>query len=130
MHYGFVVQVLLVTAGVIILIVDVALLAGRKLSEPISVTWGFAAIIFIIAGIFLRPDGWINYISPAGLVMLSILVVLALIGLFLASTRMSELIRKNTEMAMNISLLNQEIVELKKNVAENQKRIEEKLNEI
>ena len=126
-QYGLVVQILLISAGAIILIVDVALLAKRKLSEPISVTWGFAAIIFILAGIFLRPNGWINYISPAGLIMLSILVMLALIGLFLASSRMSELIRKNTEMAMNISLLNQEIVELKKDIAENHKRIEEKL---
>lgn len=126
-QYGFIVQILLIAAGAIILIVDVALLAKRKLSEPISVTWGFAAIIFILAGVFLRPNGWINYISPAGLIMLSILVVLALIGLFLASSRMSELIRKNTEMAMNISLLNQEIVELKKDIAENHRRIEEKL---
>jgi hypothetical protein len=126
-QYGLVVQILLIAAGVIILVIDVALLAKRKLSEPISVTWGFAAIIFILAGIFLRPNGWINYISPAGLIMLSILGVLALIGLFMASSRMSELIRKNTEMAMNISLLNQEIVELKKDIAENHKRIEEKL---
>ena len=126
-QYGLVVQILLVTAGGIILVIDVALLAKRKLSEPISVTWGFAAIIFILAGIFLRPNGWINYISPAGLIMLSILGVLALVGLFMASSRMSELIRKNTEMAMNISLLNQEIVELKKDIAENHRRIEEKL---
>ncbi len=126
-QYGLVVQILLIAAGVIILVIDVALLAKRKLSEPISVTWGFAAIIFILAGISLRPNGWINYISPAGLIMLSILGVLALVGLFLASSRMSELIRKNTEMAMNISLLNQEIVELKKDIAENHKRIEEKL---
>lgn len=126
-QYGLVVQILLVAAGVIILVIDVALLAKRKLSEPISVTWGFAAIIFILAGVFLRPNGWINYISPAGLIMLSILGVLALVGLFMASSRMSELIRKNTEMAMNISLLNQEIVELKKDIAENHRRIEEKL---
>lgn len=126
-QYGLVVQILLVAAGVIVLVIDVALLAKRKLSEPISVTWGFAAIIFILAGIFLRPNGWINYISPAGLIMLSILGVLALVGLFMASSRMSELIRKNTEMAMNISLLNQEIVELKKDIAENHRRIEEKL---
>ena len=127
MHYGLVVQILLIAAGVIVLIVDVALLAGRRLSEPISVTWGFAAVVFVLAGVFLRPDGWIMYISPAGFIMLAILGVLALIGLFLASTRMSEMMRKNTEMAMNISLLNQEIVELKKDIAENQRKIEEKL---
>lgn len=127
MHQGYIIQVFLITVGVLSLIVDVALLAKRKLSEPISVTWGFAAIIFVIAGIVLRPDLWMSYISTPALIMIFVLIVLAVIAVFLGSTRMSELIRKNTEMAMNISLLNQEIVELKRDIAENQKRIEEKL---
>lgn len=127
MHQGYIIQVFLITVGVLSLIVDVALLAKRKLSEPISVTWGFAAIIFVIAGIVLRPDLWMSYISTPALIMIFVLIVLAVIAVFLGSTRMSELIRKNTEMAMNISLLNQEIVELKRDIAENHKRIEEKL---
>ena len=127
MHHGYIIQIFLITVGVLSLIVDVALLAKRKLSEPISVTWGFAAIIFVIAGIVLRPDLWMSYISMPALIMIFVLIVLAVIAVFLGSTRMSELIRKNTEMAMNISLLNQEIVELKRDIAENHKRIEEKL---
>lgn len=127
MHQGYIIQIFLITVGVLSLIVDVALLAKRKLSEPISVTWGFAAIIFVIAGIVLRPDLWMSYISMPALIMIFVLIVLAVIAVFLGSTRMSELIRKNTEMAMNISLLNQEIVELKRDIAENHKRIEEKL---
>lgn len=127
MHQGYIIQIFLITVGVLSLIVDVALLAKRKLSEPISVTWGFAAIIFVIAGIVLRPDLWMSYISMPALIMIFVLIVLAVIVVFLGSTRMSELIRKNTEMAMNISLLNQEIVELKRDIAENHKRIEEKL---
>ena len=127
MHQGYIIQIFLITVGVLSLIVDVALLAKRKLSEPISVTWGFAAIIFVIAGIVLRPNLWMSYISMPALIMIFVLIVLAVIAVFLGSTRMSELIRKNTEMAMNISLLNQEIVELKRDIAENHKRIEEKL---
>ena len=53
MHQGYIIQIFLITVGVLSLIVDVALLAKRKLSEPISVTWGFAAIIFVITSLGL-----------------------------------------------------------------------------
>ena len=36
----------------------------------------------------------------------------------------SEILKKQTEMAMNISLLNQEIVELKKEIAERENNLE------
>lgn len=127
MHQGYIIQIFLITIGVLSLIVDVALLAKRKLSEPISVTWGFAAIILVLAGIILTPDMWASYISMSALIMIFVLIVLAIIALFVGSSRMSELMRKNTEMAMNISLLNQEIVELKKDIAENHRKIEERL---
>ena len=127
MHQGYIIQIFLITVGVLSLIVDVALLAKRKLSEPVSVTWGFGAIIMVLAGIILRPNLWGNFISTFALIIIFILIILAIIALFVGSIRMSELMRKNTEMAMNISLLNQEIVELKKDIAENHRKIEERL---
>ncbi len=126
MEYGFFLQILFVVMGVLVMVVDVTLLAKRKLSEPISVTWGFVAIVFIIAGIVLRPNGWVEYMSPAGMVLLCIVGLCLMYGLFLASCHISEIMRKQTEMAMNISLLNQEIVELKRELAEKDKELEEK----
>ena len=126
MDYGLFLQVLFIVAGVLVMVVDVTLLAKRKLSEPISVTWGFVAIVFIIAGIVLRPNGWVNYMSPAGMVLLIVVGLCMICGLFLASCHISEIMRKQAEMAMNISLLNQEIVELKKEVAEKERELEEK----
>ncbi len=108
------------------MVIDVTLLAKRRLSEPISVTWGFVAIAFIIAGIVLRPNGWIQYMSPAGMVLLCVVGLCLMYGLFLASCHISEIMRKQAEMAMNISLLNQEIVELKKELAEKDKELEDK----
>ena len=107
------------------MVVDVVLLAKRKLAETISVTWGFVGIIFIVAGIVLRPNGWIQYMSPAGMILLCVVGLCVLYGLFLASMHISEILKKQVEMAMNISLLNQEIVELKKNIAEKEKELEE-----
>jgi len=126
MDYGLFLQVLFIAAGILVMVVDVTLLAKRKLSEPFSVTWGFVAVVFIIAGIVLRPNGWVNYMSPAGMVLLIVVGLCMIYGLFLATCHISEIMRKQAEMAMNISLLNQEIVELKKEVAEKERELEEK----
>ena len=126
MDYGLFLQVLFIVGGVLVMVIDVTLLAKRRLSEPISVTWGFVAIAFIIAGIVLRPNGWIQYMSPAGMVLLCVVGLCLMYGLFLASCHISEIMRKQAEMAMNISLLNQEIVELKKELTEKDKELEDK----
>ena len=123
MNYGLILQIILILSGIIILIVDIALLAKRKLAETISITWGIIGIVIIVAGIVLRPSGWIVYMSEAGMILLCILGFCVVYGLFLASIHTSEIIRNQAEMAMNISLLNQEIVELKKEVADKELEI-------
>ncbi len=126
MDYGLFLQILFIVAGILVMVVDVTLLAKRKLSEPISVTWGFVGIVFIVAGIVLRPNGWIRYMSPAGMVLLCLVGLCLMYGLFMASCHISEIMRKQAEMAMNISLLNQEIVELKRELADKEKELEDK----
>lgn len=123
MDYGFFLQILFVIAGVLIFITEIVLLAKRKLSESTSLTWGFVAIVFIIAGIVLRPTGWIKYMSVAGMILLCLVGLCLVYGLIVISCHISELSRKETEMAMNISLLNQEILELKKNISEKEKEL-------
>ena len=125
MNYGIFLQVLLIVAGVFLLILDISLLAKRKMSEPVSITWGFVAIMFVIAGIILRPNGWIAYMSAAGMVLLVIIGICLIYGLILASCHISETMRKQNEMAMNISLLNQEVVELKRKLAEKEEENKE-----
>ena len=129
MDYGFFLQILLIVGGGLLMVLDITLLAKRKLSEPISITWGFVAIVFVIAGIVLRPNGWIRYMSPAGMALLCVIGACLLYGLLLASIHVSEIMRKQAEIAMNISLLNQEIVELKKEIAEKDKELEERLKQ-
>jgi hypothetical protein len=59
----------------------------------------------------------------AGMILLCLVGLCLVYGLFVISCHISELSRKETEMAMNISLLNQEIIELKKNVSEKEKEL-------
>ena len=124
MNYGIFLQVLLIVVGIFLLLLDISLLAKRRLSEPISITWGFVAIVMVISGFILRPEGWIKYMSATGMLLLCIIGLCLIYGLMLASCHISETMRKQNEMAMNISLLNQEIVELKKKLAETEKEKE------
>ena len=86
--------------------------------------WGFVALLGIIAGIVLHPSGWIEYMSETGMALVIILGFCLIYGLFYASCHLSDILKKQTEMAMNISLLNQEIIELKKEIAERENNLE------
>ena len=80
----------------------------------------------ILAGILLRPSMWNRYISFAGM-LLVLLVGFAVIYIaFFVSTKVSELMRKNQELAMQVSLLNWEKDELWKKLNELAGQVEEK----
>lgn len=126
MHQGIIIQIILITAGVIMMIMAVGSLAKRRMAEQICIGWGFVAVIFVVAGLVLRPDGWVTMLSPAGLIILVLVGACAFTGLFLISSRLSEVIRKNNELAMQVSLLNEDIVRLKDRIDALEKKLGEK----
>lgn len=126
MHQGIIIQIILITAGVIMMIMAVGSLAKRRMAEQICIGWGFVAVIFVVAGLVLRPDGWVTMLSPAGLIILVLVGASAFTGLFLISSRLSEVIRKNNELAMQVSLLNEDIVRLKDRIDALEKKLGEK----
>ena len=75
----------------------------------------------------MAAENTVKYMSEAGMALMIILGFCVVYGLFYASCHLSDIIRKQTEMAMNISLLNQEILELKRDIAEHDKEIDAKL---
>ena len=105
---GILLQIILVIIGCVLMWCTIRSLAKKVLTEPLSLFWGAISILFILAGILLTPSGWSNYISTKGLVLILLGVICALAGLFFLSVQISYLVRKNQELAMQISLLNQE----------------------
>lgn len=112
MNAGGVLQIIMVLAGILVLFVSVISLAKRKMTEPFCLTWGIVAVLIILAGILLRPSGWNRYISSVGLILVVLIGFCLMYGSYFMSCKISELMRKNNELAIHVSLLDQEKKEI------------------
>ena len=101
-------RLFMIVAGLVILSMTVVSLAKRHMTEIFCIAWGIVAVLFICAGIILRPTLWSSYVSWGGLLLVLFGVVLMLAGAFFISLRISKLTREVRELAIQISLLNQE----------------------
>lgn len=118
MEPGVILQVILIAVGGVLLAAVVSSLAKRKMTESFCLTWGLIAIIIILAGILLRPAEWNKYISGMGMLLLLMIGFCIIYGAYFMSGKVSDLIRKNTELAMQVSLLNHEKEELYRRIGE------------
>ena len=81
-------------------------LAKRKMTEPFCLSWVFLSALMILSGALLNPSQMKRYVSTRGLILTIIIVSGVLWGLWFISTQVSILKRKNQELAMQVSLLN------------------------
>ena len=101
-------RLFMVAAGLVILSMTIVSLAKKHLTEAFCIVWGIVAAMLICAGIILRPTQWKIYISWNGLLLVLFGAVLVLAAAFLFSVRISVLTRQVKELAIQVSLLNQE----------------------
>ena len=91
--------------GIGIMIVTFVLHAKKKLTVNLAVTWELLGIAAILSGAVPRFSGWSSRI---GLVVLLITALLVLWGVYQMTIQISSLLMKNQELAILVSLLNQE----------------------
>ena len=103
-----VLRIFMVVTGIVLMWTTISSLAKRKLTESVCLAWGLVAVVCILAGVLLRPYGVSKYISWTGVYLIMIIAVTVLAGAFFVSTKLSELARKNHELAVQVSLLNHE----------------------
>lgn len=111
---GNVLQIIVIALGIFLLIVTINSLAHRKMTESFCLAWGLIALILVLAGLFLRPTEWNRYISPMGLMLVIMIGFCVVYVTYFMSIKLSDLSRKNQELAIQISLLcqeNQQIME-------------------
>lgn len=107
MASGDILRLFVIAAGAYMLVKAVLSLAKRKMTEPFCLAWVLLSALMILSGVLLNPSQLDRgYISTRGLILIIIVVSGILWGLWFISTQVSLLKRRNQEMAMQISLLN------------------------
>ena len=106
MAVGDVLRLFVIVAGAYMFLKAILSLAKRKMTEPFCLAWAVLSALMILSGFLLNPSQLDGYISTRGLILIIIIVSGILWGLWFISTQVSILKRKNQELAMQISLLN------------------------
>ena len=106
MAVGDVLRLFVIVAGAYMFLKAILSLAKRKMTEPFCLAWAVLSALMILSGIILNPSQLDGYISTRGLILIIIIVSGILWGLWFISTQVSILKRRNQELAMQISLVN------------------------
>lgn len=101
-------RLFLVVFGMILIWLTLASLARRRFTDQFCMLWGLIAVCMVLGGILLNPTEISRYISNTGLVLVLIIFSGVLYMAWCFSREISSLTRKNQELAMQLSLLNQE----------------------
>ena len=124
MIIGDFLEIFMIILGIYLLCMTVLSLAKRKMTEQFCLVWAVMAVLMIVAGILLNPSQIERYISLRGLVLVLIIILGVIWGMWFVSTQVSILLRKNQELAMQTSLLNQDSEYMLKEIKNLKRRLE------
>lgn len=106
MDSALVLRLIVIGIGIIMLSVDFLLYCRKRLIEKFSFAWGIFSVILILSGAVPKFNGWSRCL-PLETGIFFILLGLILIWIFYSvSLVISDLVVKNQELAMQVSLLN------------------------
>ena len=108
MSVGNWLRLFLVVFGAILIWLTLVSLARRKFTDQFCMLWGLIAVCMVLGGILLNPTEISRYVSNTGLLLVVIIFTGVLYMAWCFSREISSLTRKNQELAMQLSLLNQE----------------------
>ena len=108
MEVGLILRLIVVLTGVSLLGVTVLSLAKRVMNESFCLAWEVVSAAIIVAGFALNPSECSNYISKIGMFLICLIFFTFIYAAYFTSIKISELMRKNQELAIQISLLNSE----------------------
>ncbi len=108
----YLLQILLIAAGLLLFLRTIRSLARKHLTETVSMFWGSVSFLLVLAGIVLISFDWDRHISLGALLIVAIVFFLLLAAMFYLSQLLSYNMRKIQELAIQISLLNQEHIKV------------------
>ena len=105
---GTIIKIYMVVAGLVIFGLNLFSLARRKMAPTFSVVWSIFAVMIIVLGFALRLSALMSIMSLSVAVLLLFCATCAILSVYLISLELSELIARNHELTMQVSLLNEE----------------------
>lgn len=125
MTLGDLLTIFLIMMGICLLVMAILSLAKRKMTELFCLAWAIVSVLLVICGILIEPSELGRYVSLRILILIFLITVGVVWTLWFISTQLSILMRKNQELAMQISLLNQDSERMLKKLEELEKRIDQ-----
>ena len=125
MTLGDLLTIFLIMMGICLLVRAILSLAKRKMTELFCLAWAIVSVLLVICGILIEPSELERYVSLRILILIFLITVGVVWTLWFISTQLSILMRKNQELAMQISLLNQDSERMLKKLEELEKRIDQ-----
>lgn len=114
MNPGDGLRIFLIVMGLAALVLANISTARRRMMVSFCAVWSVLAVLFILTGALLRPSQWNLYISWSALLLILFGIFLMLAVAFYFSLRVSQLFREARELAIQVSLLNQEIESIRR----------------
>ena len=100
-----IIRILMVGTGILFLVLAFWAYTRQKLNDSMALIWAFVSIALVITGAVPAVS---KHLSESLLIFMFIICLLLLFLLFKVSKAVSVLSMKNQELAMQVSLLNQE----------------------
>ena len=116
-------RLVVVIAGICLLLLTFFMYSKRRLTDRIALGWALFSIVMVMAGAIPAWSGWSRALALSSYPMVFAMGGLVVLMIFHHSVYLSLLIMKNQELAMHVSLLNQENEETIKRLMETEKRI-------
>lgn len=114
MTSGQIFCIFMIGTGAVLLITVLLSLAKRRMTESFCLAWGAFALFLLLAGGLLHPTELERYISVTGILLILFLFYSILLSAYALSRALSVLIRKNRELAVQVSILNAETERLER----------------
>ncbi len=118
MSMELILRLFLIGSGIVIFIQVLLALAGRRLIESYSVPWAVLAVCLVIVGCVIQPREIGRYMSWPFFIFLLLCFSLVLCVFFRMTEHQSDLIRKFSELSIQVSLLNEENSRMRKKCAQ------------
>ena len=115
------------------LIVSFVAFVYRKITESAGIVWIFFSMILILLGTVPVLSGWSREIPCETVPELAIAGIFFILIFFYSSITISNLVKKNQELAMQVSLINQEneqFIEQLASIEEELEHVEEELEQL